>query len=327
MSIETWDPSWSPSDVTFSEGNLLATRYGGQPASRVRATQPVSAGKYYYEIKLRNGYSYSFPGVLSIGAWNTGDANLAGWVAVHDGRLLSSISGNPNINIGSLKVNQVIMCALDLTVPGSGKLWIGKNGVWPVDGDPALGLNPAWSDLPASVYAGGSVYGSGMEARFNAEQCSYPLPQGFAYYGEEQQFFRVSGAVTVDGEPRSRTVEMFRVDLDPPMHVASAESDAVTGAYSIDFANERFPVIGLARVLYGDPWSAGTLIALDQRGWPADAPNGHWYTAEVAGTTGSTEPEWPTDGSIVTDGTVTWRDMGLMEAPWAAGPYLPVQVI
>ena len=34
------------------------------------------------------------------------------------------------------------------------------------------------------------------------------------------------------------------------------------------------------------------------------------YLATVGGTTDTTEPTWPTDGSTVTDGTVTWLDIG-----------------
>lgn len=39
-------------------------------------------------------------------------------------------------------------------------------------------------------------------------------------------------------------------------------------------------------------------------------PNGNWYMATAAGTSGASPPTYPTDGSTVSDGTVTWRDMG-----------------
>ena len=40
--------------------------------------------------------------------------------------------------------------------------------------------------------------------------------------------------------------------------------------------------------------------------------NDHWYMAVVAGTTDAAEPTFPTDGTTVVDGTVTWQDMGLI---------------
>lgn len=53
-------------------------------------------------------------------------------------------------------------------------------------------------------------------------------------------------------------------------------------------------------------WSAATVKALDDRARTSTA-NGYRYKATVGGTTGSTEPTWPTTiGNTVVDGTVTW---------------------
>jgi len=42
--------------------------------------------------------------------------------------------------------------------------------------------------------------------------------------------------------------------------------------------------------------------------------NLHFYKCTVSGTSGALEPTWPTNGGTVTDGTVTWQDMGLILA-------------
>lgn len=42
--------------------------------------------------------------------------------------------------------------------------------------------------------------------------------------------------------------------------------------------------------------------------------NQHFYKCTAAGDTDATEPTWPTDGTTVVDGTVTWKDMGTIEA-------------
>jgi hypothetical protein len=53
-------------------------------------------------------------------------------------------------------------------------------------------------------------------------------------------------------------------------------------------------------------WAAETAYALGAK----IVDGGRLYSATVAGTSGSTEPTWPTNGSTVTDGTVTWKDLG-----------------
>lgn len=56
-------------------------------------------------------------------------------------------------------------------------------------------------------------------------------------------------------------------------------------------------------------WAAETAYARGDIVEPG-TPNNHLYAAETPGTSGSTEPTWPTDGSAVTDDGVTWRDLG-----------------
>ena len=59
-------------------------------------------------------------------------------------------------------------------------------------------------------------------------------------------------------------------------------------------------------------WAA-TQAALEGEFVVPSTANDHFYKCTVAGTTGGTEPAtWPTDGSTVTDDTVTWQDMGLI---------------
>lgn len=61
-------------------------------------------------------------------------------------------------------------------------------------------------------------------------------------------------------------------------------------------------------------WAAETDYALGAFAVPG-TPNGHVYKVTTAGTSDTTEPvAWPEDGSTVTDGTVTWTDMGTFAA-------------
>lgn len=48
-------------------------------------------------------------------------------------------------------------------------------------------------------------------------------------------------------------------------------------------------------------------------------PNSHYYVVSVAGTSGGSIPTYPTDGSTVSDGSATLKDMGLIIVPSTAG--------
>ena len=57
-------------------------------------------------------------------------------------------------------------------------------------------------------------------------------------------------------------------------------------------------------------WAASTAYTAGQTIVPPGG-NGHIYQCTVAGTSGATAPSiWPTNGGTVTDGGVTWEDMG-----------------
>ncbi|MBF0137468.1 MAG: hypothetical protein HQL65_14620 [Magnetococcales bacterium] len=57
-------------------------------------------------------------------------------------------------------------------------------------------------------------------------------------------------------------------------------------------------------------WTATTASTVGEIVKPGTGT--HFYRCSTAGTTGATEPTWPTDGGTVSDGTVTWTDMGAM---------------
>ena len=57
------------------------------------------------------------------------------------------------------------------------------------------------------------------------------------------------------------------------------------------------------------PWVASTAYALGDVARPVTG-NSHLYQCITAGTSGSTQPTWPTTGGTVTDGTAVWTDLG-----------------
>lgn len=60
-------------------------------------------------------------------------------------------------------------------------------------------------------------------------------------------------------------------------------------------------------------WAATTAITLGAFCVPTVA-NDHFYKCTAAGSTGGSAPTFPTDGTTVVDGTVTWQDMGTIVA-------------
>lgn len=57
-------------------------------------------------------------------------------------------------------------------------------------------------------------------------------------------------------------------------------------------------------------WSAGATVSKGDTYQPL-TPNSHAYRALKNGTTGGTEPTFPTNGGTVTDGTTEWQDIGV----------------
>ena len=117
--------------------------------------------------------------------------------------------------------------------------------------------------------------------------------------------------------PVSRRVVL--IDAATLTVTGTGVSSAVDGTYSI-VTNTDGIVYGLDFPDYGTEWKTATARALNDK-CVTTANNNHWYQVETAGTTGTAEPTWPTSGGTVSDGTVVWRDKGVMERPWAEGPY------
>ncbi|RPI56431.1 MAG: hypothetical protein EHM49_00115 [Deltaproteobacteria bacterium] len=60
------------------------------------------------------------------------------------------------------------------------------------------------------------------------------------------------------------------------------------------------------------PWEVYTTKVVGNKVGPS-ADNNHEYVCIVAGMTGDTEPHWVTDGGVIIDGGVLWRDTGVYD--------------
>ena len=136
----------------------------------------------------------------------------------------------------------------------------------------------------------------------------------------------VSGTVLVDGAAAARQVIALQATPGGQGRqvVGETTSDAGDGSYSLLLEGHTDPVIVIALDAAGSAWSATAIVAQDARAFPtAAAHTGLVYQATVGGTTGASEPAWPTAiGQTVVDGSVTWQTIEYYR-PLAHGPVHP----
>lgn len=117
----------------------------------------------------------------------------------------------------------------------------------------------------------------------------------------------------VHGQSLDGLEAQYTIKLDVNGHVAgiglaSTTNDEGQVTSDIIMLADRFSIAFPAA-----PWSSGIVFSVDQFTKPTTA-NGFVYRCVVGGTTGSTEPTWPTTvGAQVTDGSVTWECTAIEE--------------
>ena len=175
----TMNPLSFNTGFTLSEGNTFFN--GGSVTSwnqGCAATMGASSGKYYWEVKWKNGTSVSIIGVLPIdqsyytngGSGSTSVYNFSnGW------QLSTSGAGDKYNYVASTGAgfqrahDDIIMFAMDMD---NKKMWSGANGTWYSSGNPATGANPTWetSQFP-TIFDNGFIpycqsYNSGVVTEF-----------------------------------------------------------------------------------------------------------------------------------------------------------------
>jgi hypothetical protein len=99
---------------------------------------------------------------------------------------------------------------------------------------------------------------------------------------------------------------------------ASVTNEAVTAVLDefvrLDYAEVSAVTVARTNGEGAGTWAATTAYSAGDYIIPT-TPNTRFYKCTTAGTSGASEPTWPTTtGGTVVDGTVTWTDMGTIEA-------------
>lgn len=180
------------------------------------------------------------------------------------------------------------------------------------------------SDVSTALTVGGMLY-SGFEYHIpgniqevqiykesvHTSDFTVPIAPFFDYAGQIPCTLSESSPIT-DWIARAHDVATGALSLEK----------AVTGSFTLDLPTLAPQYVTVSPKM-GLRWAASIAKALDEYGYPTDlgtAPR--LYKVTAAGTTGGSEPTWPTSGTV-SDGSVTWTLVGDLERPLTHGPLIP----
>ena len=184
----TLNPLAFTTAYTLSNGNNYFN--GGTITSWVHgvpATIGASSGKYYWEVKWKNGTSVSIVGVLPIDkAYHCSDTGGGAVYNYSNGWQLSNSGNGDKYNYvasngaGFQRAHDdVIMFAMDMD---NKKMWSGYNGTWYSSGNPATGANPTWdtSEFPSDWDNGFIPY---CQSYYSGTVTEFAFNFGNGYFG------------------------------------------------------------------------------------------------------------------------------------------------
>ena len=145
----------------------------------------------------------------------------------------------------------------------------------------------------------------------------YAIDESGAGSGGGGGSHHVAGTVTIDDAPRARSVLVISDDTGTGRKVLAEELSGSDGLFDIAYTGWTGPVIVLAVDNYGAEFQTETALNGGDIVHPT-VPNGYVYEVTASGTTGTTEPQWPSSGSVQS-GSVTFNTLPYYR-PVASGP-------
>lgn len=124
-----------------------------------------------------------------------------------------------------------------------------------------------------------------------------------------------NGVQGADAAERLDNMQRIRIEMSAGVWTEveyTAVSDATPAVITIvdpggAGANKTYKLIYTPDEVVPSNWAATTAYSVGDKCKPT-TPNDYWYICTVAGTSGGTEPTWPTTiGGTVVDGSVTWE--------------------
>ncbi|MFL2531087.1 MAG: hypothetical protein ACJ0QY_00795 [Porticoccaceae bacterium] len=177
-SFTNFDPENGSSGLVLSDENLtVSTRQasGGSQAWTIYTKDSLSTGKHYWEVEAKCGpdtlgFSLALEDLsnsdVSWGVGSDGYRANGQWLGSYGEATLSG---------------DTFTFALDMD---AGQFFIGKNGIWSNNSDPALGHNPIFSDISGPVIARLGIGSRQCQplpvvANFGNREFKYDVPDGY----------------------------------------------------------------------------------------------------------------------------------------------------
>jgi hypothetical protein len=200
--LTTLNPSDKEPEITLSNGNLTAdssSNYGDVCGDLIR-----SSGKAYFEVVITAGSTSTnsgFGGVVrsdsvpgSQGENCKGRSDYDGWcIEFYQG---NKVGNHTTASYGSnFPEGSILGVAVDFNTRS---IWFAKNNAWFNSGNPALGLNPAFTNIAEAIkpyLCLGSTYT--LTVHFKASDLTYAPPEGFDAW-ETESIFEYTIDPTVD---------------------------------------------------------------------------------------------------------------------------------
>lgn len=133
----------------------------------------------------------------------------------------------------------------------------------------------------------------------------------------------VEGTITENLAAESFRIHSFRADGEAGPIVSMTSS---TGTFSVPVPPPYHPQYITVSLNIGNIWTPESDVILDQTCFPKDpSTTPYYFRCTIAGTTGGTEPTWPTSppGALVSDGDAQWELVERIVQPITHGPLIP----
>ena len=174
----TLNPLSKGSNVTLSNGNLdFASAIAYNSAF---STIGVTSGKWYMEATAGtfvNDFTIGISNDVAASTYVGGTAGSYGYEAVVGGKYNNTVGSSTGYS--TYTTGDIVSVAFDAD---NGKVFFAKNGVWQESGNPATGVNPAYSGLTSGPYFFGCSAGAGgtfTGVNFGQRPFAYTAPSGY----------------------------------------------------------------------------------------------------------------------------------------------------